>query len=113
MGGIFPGSRGPPTLCGACVSTSPPAGTWSVSAARGCWHVTWGVGVGISLMCVCGGQRWCSLLNTVGERHANISIPVGKGKNVCVSVRVFVKVSASDSVCIRVGQHVCASMKVR
>lgn len=39
----------------------------------------------------------------VGDRHANISVPVG-----CLSESVSICVS----VCIRIGQHVYMSMKV-
>lgn len=86
---FFPGSRGAshPVWC-VCFHFSP-CGAWSEcgSHPRGCWHVTRGVCVGISLMSVCGGQQWCGPVNTVLVRY------------VPTQVFLSVRVTTHESVC--------------
>ena len=65
-GSIFPRLQGAshPVWCVRLHFT---CGDWSecVRGPMGCWHAIRGVCLGMSLMCVCGGQHQCGLLNTL------------------------------------------------
>ena len=61
-------------------------------------------------VCLWGSAPVWSFEHFVGDRHAHLSVPVGKGGSMGVSVRVFATICVS--VCIRIGQHVYMSMKV-
>lgn len=84
-----------------CVSTSCHVGTGVCQQPQGllaCDNVV-PVCVGISLIRVCGGHRWCDLANNVLVRYVPAHVfTVSKCDNVCASVTITA--SGSDSVCV-------------